>query len=335
LVRLLVDWHSRFGRSDEFYGAALLRAQVVAATCLGLHSFKGADAVEFDLCIIDEASKATATEALVPMVQAKRWVLVGDQRQLPPFVEDALLRRDILQEHELSERDIRETLLDRLIQRLPPACVAMLSTQHRMVPQIGELISTCFYDGELVSIPSVRPAWLAHVLEQPVVWYTTARSPKRYEVSVGTSRANSLEARTIKQLIGRLNFAATHAREPLNVAVLSGYLAQLTAIERQLAGERETWSSLQLECSSIDAFQGRECDILIYSVTRSNREGLLGFLREERRLNVALSRGRFGLVLVGDHVFARGAGDIGNPFRSVVEFIERNEASCAIAEVDV
>jgi hypothetical protein len=335
LIRLLGDWHSRFGRSDEFYGAALLRAHVVAATCLGLHSFKGADAVEFDLCIIDEASKATATEALVPMVQAKRWVLVGDQRQLPPFIEDALLRRDILQEHELSERDIRETLLDRLIQRLLPACVAMLSTQHRMVPEIGELISTCFYDGELVSAPSSRPAWLAHVLEQPVVWYTTARSPKRYEASVGTSKANSLEARTIKQLIGRLNFAATHTGELLNVAVLSGYLAQLTAIERQLAGERDTWTGLQLECSSIDAFQGRECDILIYSVTRSNREGILGFLREERRLNVALSRGRFGLVLVGDHVFARGAGDIGNPFHEVVAFIERNEASCVIAEVDV
>ena len=103
LVKLLGDWHSRFGRGDEFYGAALLRAQVVAATCLGLQSFKGADVVEFDLCIIDEASKATATESLVPMVQARRWVLVGDQRQLPPFVEEALLRPDILREHELSE----------------------------------------------------------------------------------------------------------------------------------------------------------------------------------------------------------------------------------------
>ena len=90
-----------------------------------------------------------------------------------------------------------------------------------------------------------------------------------------------------------------------------------------------------MECSSIDAFQGRECDILIYSVTRSNRQGQLGFLREERRLNVALSRGRFGLVLVGDHVFARAAGDAGNPFRRVVDYIERNPDSCAITEVDV
>src|SRR5207237_903543 len=144
-----------------------------------------------------------------PMVQAKQWVLVGDQRQLPPFVEDALLRRDILEEHELSERDVRETLLDRLLAKLPMACTTMLSTQHRMVPEIGALISECFYDGELNSAGSSRPRWLAHVLERPVVWYTTARHSGRYEVEVGTSRANPLEARAIRHLLERLSFAAT------------------------------------------------------------------------------------------------------------------------------
>jgi superfamily I DNA and/or RNA helicase len=106
-------------------------------------------------------------------------------------------------------------------------------------------------------------------------------------------------------------------------------------VQRQIAGSRDEWANLKVQCSSIDAFQGRECDVLIYSVTRSNRHGQLGFLREERRLNVALSRGRFGLVLVGDHVFARAAGDSGNPFRRVVDYIERHPDSCSITEVDV
>jgi hypothetical protein len=106
LIALLSDWHTRFGRSEEFHGAALLRSNVVAATCLGLRSVKGAEAIEFDLCIVDEASKATATELLVPMVQARRWVLVGDPRQLPPFIEHALLAPALLAEHELSEADI-------------------------------------------------------------------------------------------------------------------------------------------------------------------------------------------------------------------------------------
>ena len=335
LLELLGDWHSRFGRGDEFYGAALLRAQIVAATCLGLQSFKGADVVEFDLCIIDEASKATATESLVPMVQAKRWVLVGDQRQLPPFIEDALLRRDILREHELSERDIKETLFDRLLQHLPSTSLAVLSTQHRMVPEIGQLISECFYDDGLASLPGSRPAWQAQVLARPVVWLTTARDNERFERAEGTSKSNSLEARAIRQLLVNLNFYAQHANDHLEVAVLSGYLAQITAVQRQIAGSRDEWANLKVQCSSIDAFQGRECDVLIYSVTRSNRHGQLGFLREERRLNVALSRGRFGLVLVGDHVFARAAGDSGNPFRRVVDYIERHPDSCSITEVDV
>lgn len=334
LIKLLGDWHARFGRGDEFYGAALLRAQVVAATCLGLHAFKGADAVEFDLCIVDEASKATATETLVPIVQARRWVLVGDQRQLPPFVEDALLRRDVLTEHELSEADVRETLLDRLVDKLPSECVAMLSTQHRMVPEIGALVSDCFYEGQLVSTNSLRRPWLERVLEKPVVWYTTARHKNRFEVSAGTSRANPLEARAIKHLIERLNFAAHHCDEMLEVAVLSGYLPQVAAIERLIAAERDSWANLRLECSSIDAFQGRECDVLIYSVTRANKQGQLGFLGEERRLNVALSRGREGLVLVGDHVFARTASGLGkSPFRRVVDHIEGHPHSSAIIEV--
>jgi superfamily I DNA and/or RNA helicase len=203
-----------------------------------------------------------------------------------------------------------------------------------MVPEIGELISSCFYKGELTSAPSVRPPWLSHAIEQPVVWYTTARSAQRQEARSGTSRSNALEARAIRRLVERLNYAATHAGATLEVAVLSGYLAQLSAIERQLASGRDEWNALQLQCSSIDAFQGRECDVVIYSVTRSNPDGALGFLREEKRLNVALSRGRHALVLVGDHVFAKSAGDVANPFRAVVEFIEQNPETCSIVEVE-
>ena len=82
LLRLQADWLDRFGRDVSFHGALCERSSVVAATCIGLASLAGADDVEYDLCIIDEASKATATEALVPMTRAKRWVLVGDSRQL-------------------------------------------------------------------------------------------------------------------------------------------------------------------------------------------------------------------------------------------------------------
>jgi superfamily I DNA and/or RNA helicase len=203
-----------------------------------------------------------------------------------------------------------------------------------MVPEIGDLISSCFYEGNLKSAEGQRSQWLSHVFEKPVVWYTTSRQEGRFETIVGTSRSNNLEARQVRDLLDRLNFAATHAGEALSVAVLSGYLAQLTTIERQIADRRDGWTSLNVHCSSIDAFQGRQCDVLIYSVTRSNPAGKLGFLREERRLNVALSRGRQGLVLVGDHLFARSAGDVGNPFRGVIDFIDEHPSSCALVEVE-
>ena len=149
-IELLGDWHARFGRGDEFYGAALLRAQVVAATCLGLQSFKGADVVEFDLCIIDEASKATATESLVPMVQAKRWVLVATSAsclrssRMPSYGGTFSASTNLA-----SATSERRSSTD-----CPsPAAEFAGSALHSApdVPEIGELISECFYDDGLAS----------------------------------------------------------------------------------------------------------------------------------------------------------------------------------------
>lgn len=336
LLKFLADWHARFGYGDEFSVAAVLRSQVVAATCIGLHGFKGANTIEFDVCIVDEASKATVTEVLVPMVQARRWILVGDPRQLPPFVEDALRDVDLLKEYDLTTADVRETIFDRLINRLPAVSQTVLSTQHRMVPQIGDLISVCFYDGQLASVANDGLAWLWPALgNKPVVWYTTSDRPDRTEISDGTSWANQLESRAIRVLLRRINFCAQAGRTRLLTAVVSGYAAQRDLIKREIAAESHTWTSLQLECSTVDAFQGREADIAIYSVTRSNARRELGHLGELPRLNVALSRGRYFLILIGDHRFARTAGGDSNPFRRVIEYIERHPDSCRITAVEL
>jgi serine/threonine protein kinase len=94
LIGIRAEWDLRFGKGREFQSALIASAQVVAGTCVGLAAIRGIQEITFDLCIIDEASKANATEALVPMAMATRWVLVGDERQLPPFVEDELTNRD-------------------------------------------------------------------------------------------------------------------------------------------------------------------------------------------------------------------------------------------------
>ena len=311
------------GRGPEFEAAALIRAQVVAATCVGFGGPAGWDTIEFDLCIVDEASKATATEAFVPMVRARRWVLVGDHRQLPPYVDQALLDRALLGEFDLAEDELRETLFERLRAELPDGCRFLLSMQHRMVPAIGDLISHCFYDGELESAPSERPAWLGMALAEPVVWLSTAHIGARREQRSGTSHTNPLEARCVRNLLGSLNLLARGAGARLHVGVLTGYAEQRDELEMRLADKRAEWPHLDIECNTVDAFQGREVDVAVYSVTRSNVRGRLGFLQERRRLNVALSRGRVGLVIVGDDHFAATAeGD--NPFAAVLRHINRD-----------
>ena len=330
-VRLLGDWHARFGRGPEFQAAALVRAQVVAGTCVGLASVPGWEEIEFDLCIVDEASKANATEILIPMSRADRWVLVGDHRQLPPHIDEALLDNQLLSRFELTEDQLRETLFERLRRHLPEQSRAILSEQHRMAPALGNLISSCFYDNELQSASRETPDWLAMALKTPVLWLSTSDALKRAEERAGTGRTNPLEARCIRNLLGSLNLVAAAAKEKLSVAILAGYREQCEEINRQIAEKLATWPALEVECNTVDAFQGREVDVAIYSVTRSNDGGRLGFLTERRRLNVALSRGRLGLVIVGDDQFAYSArGE--NPFRKVLDYMEAGE-NCSLEGV--
>jgi serine/threonine protein kinase/septal ring factor EnvC (AmiA/AmiB activator) len=174
LLRLQADWIDRFGRDESFHGALCERSSVVAATCIGLASLAGADDVEYDLCIVDEASKATATEALVPMIRARRWVLVGDSRQLPPF-EDEIHRSPRLRDRfDIDTNQAKETLFELLRRELPPECQRMLKRQYRMVPPIGRLISQCFYDGEVESAKRPLDPQLTSALGRAVTWFSTS-----------------------------------------------------------------------------------------------------------------------------------------------------------------
>jgi hypothetical protein len=333
LIQLLADWHARLGRSSEFRAAALTRAQVVAATCVGYASVRGSDQVDFDLCIVDEASKGTPTELLVPMNRASRWILVGDHRQLPPFVDDALERPDMLADHRLTSEQLRETLFDRLREGLPTESVTRLQHQHRMAPAIGDLISEVFYDGELTSEDRIVPSWVGAISGPPVCWQTTAGAKDRHEQWTGRSFRNRYEARCVRATLRRLDFFARASKTRLEVVVLTAYKAQLTHLSRLLADDESSWTNIGVNCSTVDGFQGREADVAVYSVTRSNADGSIGFLRERRRLNVALSRARDALIIIGDHVCVRQvAGD--NPFHDILNFIESRPGDCVVVEAE-
>ncbi|MFP4414520.1 AAA domain-containing protein [Coleofasciculus sp.] len=330
LLSIQTEWFDQFGRNETFTAPLIKRSQVVAGTCIGIP--RDIQDIEFDLCIVDEASKATATEALVPLARSRRWILVGDPKQLPPFQDEASRDPEFLNNYELTQEDIKETLFDYLLRTLPEANRKMLTIQHRMVKPIGELVSQCFYEGNIESARTDIDANLNSVIPKPVTWLTTTKLQNCREQYANPSYNNVCEVNIIIKLLKQLNQTAIQAKINYSIAVLTGYSAQLKLLNRYFASESDKLSALTIECNTVDAFQGREADIAVYSVTRSNKKGEVGFLREYERLNVALSRGKVGLVIVGDHLFCRTSRH--NPLSRVVDYIERHPEYCSLQEAE-
>lgn len=325
-LRLLEDWQLRVGRSSDFNAAMLSAAQVIAGTCVGVAGVKGMEEVAYDLCIVDEASKATPTEILIPMVRSNRWIIVGDPKQLPPFFED--FGEELLDTFD--DGEVRATLLDRLLDEhtgLPKANRAKLRNQYRMIEPIGDLVSQCFYDGDLDSPVRTHGLKLDTAFPKPVMWYSTHALPNRTERKEGQTFRNPSEVAAIRNLLQRLQFVVKAQKRRITVAVIAGYTAQVEALSDMASRGIAEWPDLDVVCNSVDAFQGRQADVCIYSVVRSNESNRLGFLKEQPRLNVALSRGESALVIVGDQVFCRSARGR-NPFKKVIEYIDKHESTC-------
>lgn len=317
-LELQVAWLDVLGQLKQLEEVVLRGASVVAGTCVGLGSSEAFAKTRFDLCIIDEASKATPTEALIPMVRSERCLVVGDPRQLPPYDGDTV------EVEGYSAEELRETLLDYLIPRLPPACIGRLTHQHRMCAGIGGLISTCFYEGALRNErpDADRPGWLRKKFPKSVVWIDTPNSPQQRRIHTYT---NPGEQDAVLNLLRTIQHGASRAQQNVSVAVIAGYAAQADALNARI--QRDSFGSLAIEVATVDSFQGKEADVSIFSVTLSNSFDFLGFLRSMKRLNVALSRPKDLLAIVGDQTFCyQVTGE--NPFIDVIDYIEANPSSC-------
>jgi len=333
-LRKLVDvqarWLERIATGSEFAAALVVASQLVAGTCVGIAGAPGIDDEEFDLCIVDEASKATATETLVPLVRAKRWVLVGDEKQLPPFLDEALHDQGIQDQYGLDPVELKQTLFGRLAHGLPASSSRSLNRQYRMVPAIGDLISQCFYGAKLESAAKSELHFTKALQGAPVCWLATDGLADRRERRVaGTSYLNLCEARELMRYLKTLNDHVTRGGlAGFRVLVLAPYAEQVRELERRVRQER--FGSLDVEVNTVDAAQGREADALVFSAVRSNTRGQIGFVRELERANVALSRGKYLLTIVGDMSFFDRAG---GPLSDVLRYIRRHPSSCAVKEV--
>lgn len=320
---ILESWQRGVGKED-FLDYFENQAQVIGATCIKSGNTRDVPHAGFSWVIVDEAGRATLPETLVPLIKGARCVLVGDERQLPPTIKYE-------QDQELSK-----SLFEYLIKTKPSTHVTSLDRQRRMHPAIGRMISDVFYDGELKQGKKEsqfeKYGWL-YTSYPPVVWINSANHPKGREQRRKTSYINEGEFQIVKQCLERLNSYAPKQNKP-SVGIISGYKTQTDLLRNRF---KQLFNSLNVEINTVDAFQGRECDVIIYSVVRSNSNRKIGFLRDKRRLNVALSRARAQLLIVGDVDMMEAPSNTENPFRDVLTYIRKHpedNSECRIVDYD-
>ena len=335
LERTLEEWLRRVGKLDDFEDVYLQACSIVAGTCVGIAGKRNLPE-RFDWVIVDEAGRATPSEILIPLVRGERSILVGDHKQLPPVIEHEL-RKEVSKHADIDPIWLERSLFEHLFHLLKPELKTVLRVQYRMHPHIAHLISNVFYQEEQLET-GVASEERSHGWEQwstAVVWYSTSQLDNRFEkVNESRSKYNLCEARIIENQLSELEKHLRSRKEQKTVAVISGYSAQMEQLERQLdVQDKKRWKALDIEINTVDAFQGREQDIVFYSVVRSNPKRQIGFLSDCRRLNVALSRARELLFIVGDHRMVAQAYTRGpNPFKEVISHIVGHPAECTLVE---
>eukprot|EP00922_Rhytidocystis_sp_ex-Travisia-forbesii_P046294 GHVS01069014.1.p1 GENE.GHVS01069014.1~~GHVS01069014.1.p1 ORF type:complete len:1164 (-),score=329.32 GHVS01069014.1:721-4212(-) len=266
-------------------------ADVICTTCVGAGD-KKLKAQRFRQVLLDEATQATEPECLVPIVMgAKQVILVGDHCQLGPVI--------------MSKKAARAGLSQSLFERLVFLGIrpVRLEVQYRMHPCLSEFPSSAFYDGSLQNGVTLRERVYADLnfpwpnREMPMFFYNSTGNEE--VSSSGTSYLNRTEATNIEKLVTYLLKLGLQSSQIGVVTPYDGQRAYITSLfQRQTTLNQSAYSDI--EVASVDAFQGREKDFILVSCVRSNQNLGIGFLHDPRRLNVALTRAKYGLVICGN-----------------------------------
>lgn len=336
---LCKEWQKRVTQGDGLLQESIADSTLVGATCLGIASLGSNVEINFDWVIVDEAGKATPPEILVPICLGRKIVLVGDHKQLPPVVDEALLKLQDKERMNINKEDLELSLFEYLEKKLNADCKNILDEQYRMNPIIGDLISKLFYESKLVSKTSKKEKTIPLKMyeSKPLVWLSTASRPDRKEERISDSYRNTCETKLIFEQLLEIDKELDELKLKKETAIIAGYRGQRDSLTRLYESSYKVkFHNMSIEINTVDAFQGRETDIVFYSVVRSNDAGKLGFLKDIRRLNVAFSRARELLVVVGDHQCAQRRLDINgqeNPFVGIIKFIRDNSDDCMLKEV--
>ncbi|NXN97066.1 SMBP2 protein, partial [Rhinopomastus cyanomelas] len=312
-------------REEAAMAAALSQASVVLATNTGASSdgpLKLLPENHFDLVVIDECAQALEASCWIPLLKAPKCVLAGDHKQLPPTIIS----------HRAAAQGLALSLMERLVERYEEAAVRMLTVQYRMHRAIMDWASAEMYGGRLSAHPSVAQHLLKDLpgvatteeTSVPLLLIDTAGCGLlELELEDEQSKGNPGEVQLVGLHIQALVEAGVKAQD---IAVVAPYNLQVDLLREHLCQQHP-----QLEVRSVDGFQGREKEAVILSLVRSNRKGEVGFLAEERRINVAVTRARRHVAIICD---SRTVGS--QPFlrRLLGHFTQHGEQRSAFEYLD-
>jgi len=279
-------------------------ARVIASTLVGSAN-RLLDGQKFGTLFIDEAAQALEAACWIPMRRISRVVLAGDHCQLPPTVKSIAALK----------AGLGKTLMERIVEMHPEA-VTLLKIQYRMNDDIMRFSSNYFYEGKVESAPEVKYRSILD-LDTAMEWISPENPdnpecpdnpdyPDYREQFVGESfgRINKAEAEltldTLQHYFERIGKQRL-LDERIDVGIISPYRAQVQYLRRLLM-KREYFKPFRrlISVNTVDGFQGQERDVIVISLVRSNDEGQIGFLRDLRRMNVAITRARMKLIILGD-----------------------------------
>ena len=288
-------------------------ARVIACTLVGSAN-RLLEGQKFGTLFIDEAAQALEAACWIPIRRVSRVIFAGDHCQLPPTIKSfAALKAGL-----------GKTLMERIVENHPET-VTLLKMQYRMNEEIMRFSSDWFYGNQVESAPEVKYRSILD-LDIPMTWIDTSefmneelKTQSNHDSSLFTLHSSLFKEEFVGESFGRINKAEAEltllaleqyfkkigkARildERLDVGVISPYRAQVQYL-RRLFKKREFFKPYRhlISVNTVDGFQGQERDIILISLVRANDEGQIGFLRDLRRMNVAITRARMKLIILGD-----------------------------------
>ncbi|MDD3603443.1 MAG: AAA domain-containing protein [Sulfurovum sp.] len=327
-------WKQQILQADEELQTLLFKKiRVIFGTLVGISSWNDFRNIEFDYIIVDEAGRATLPELMIPLRKAKRFILVGDHKQLPPIVDDIVLS----QMEGYKKEDLEATLFEELYNKIEAQDFRhFLKYNYRSDRNIAKIYSETFYGGEIETKEFLkREHNLAFA--KKVYFYSTSKLDNRFDSQAGTGKKNDCSKEVILQLLEDIQTQAQAKNIKKSIGIITPYLAQRDNIKSQLGQKKKAYDMLNIDVNSVDAFQGSDRDIIIYDIVRSQQDNKtnIEFVADEKRLNVALSRTKELLFIVGDADFIYDAPvkEKDNPFKKIIEILNQDSKNYEIKEL--